>query len=77
LFFFSNILFDDRKGLCAITDFGLARRANGPKDLSKIISPRWSAPELINTRLHTKETDVWAFGNNQCFSYILLNFKLF
>jgi len=45
----------------AVTDFGLARRAPVTSH-SKSLAPRWSAPEYIQSRVPTFQSDIWALG---------------
>jgi len=56
-----NVLVDVSKMHVALTDFGLARRDD---NMSKAptIPIRWSSPELLQTKIFTKASDVYAFG---------------
>merc|ERR1719419_1019965 len=44
-----------------ITDFGQSCR-HPCITQRKSICPRWSSPELINSRLFTPQSDIWALG---------------
>ncbi|XP_056013331.1 fibroblast growth factor receptor 4-like isoform X4 [Ostrea edulis] len=60
-----NILID-RKGVCKICDFGLARNVEGDEVYersSKGPQPiRWMAPESLSDQCFTRKSDVWSYG---------------
>ena len=50
---------------CRICDFGLSRQCgkeNNKLADTEIVAVRWTAPEVIQSRLYTRKTDVWSFG---------------
>ena len=63
-----NTLIDINQQKCVITDFGLSREDTDTSKTS-VIAPRWTSPELLRSRIPTKESDVWALGKQNCFSY--------
>ncbi|EGD78666.1 TK protein kinase [Salpingoeca rosetta] len=60
-----NILVS-KAGQLKIADFGLARAADSPdcdvSDRTFPIPVRWSAPEVWQTRILSKKTDIWSYG---------------
>lgn len=58
-----NFLMDTRSDppRCVLTDFGLSCRHPVTKKVSQL-APRWASPKLIQTRIPTFESDLWAAG---------------
>jgi len=57
----------DASGNPRITDFGLATIARDPNSFpgatdAQGYTPRWTAPEILDGGLATKESDVFSFG---------------
>ncbi|CAG0887734.1 unnamed protein product [Cyprideis torosa] len=66
-----NILLDDR-GVCKISDFGLARHMKERSDMYSLfhyqvntvrpLPVRWLAPESISLCQYSTKSDIWSFG---------------
>ncbi|PRP79937.1 putative PAS/PAC sensor protein [Planoprotostelium fungivorum] len=56
-----NILVD-RSKRCKISDFGMSRIQSEYEAKSDLLPYRWSAPEAIQQRKTSYESDVWSFG---------------
>ncbi|PRP88137.1 tyrosine-protein kinase Fer-like isoform 2 [Planoprotostelium fungivorum] len=56
-----NVLVD-ASGQAKISDFGMSREHSHYEAKSKVMPIRWSAPESIQFKLSTFESDVWSFG---------------
>ena len=61
-----NILVDD-SGNALIADFGLAMITQNPDSVLSISrqrghTPQWTAPEILNDGMHSKEADIFSFA---------------
>ncbi|XP_046578388.1 fibroblast growth factor receptor 3-like [Haliotis rubra] len=60
-----NVLID-RKHVCKVSDFGLARDVEGADVYERTnkgpLPIRWMAPESLRDSVHTSKSDVWSFG---------------
>ncbi|XP_067674760.1 fibroblast growth factor receptor 3-like isoform X2 [Haliotis asinina] len=60
-----NVLID-RKHVCKVSDFGLARDVEGADVYERTnkgpLPIRWMAPESLRDSIHTSKSDVWSFG---------------
>jgi len=61
-----NILVDD-SGSAIIADFGLAMITQNPDTVLNIScqrghTPRWTAPEVLNDGIYSKEADIFSFA---------------
>ena len=61
-----NILVDG-SGSALIADFGLAMVAQNPDSVLSIsrqrgYTPQWTAPEILNNGMHSKEADIFSFA---------------
>ncbi|PRP82404.1 hypothetical protein PROFUN_10180 [Planoprotostelium fungivorum] len=56
-----NLLLDGAMN-CKISDFGLSREENVYNGKSAAIPYRWAAPEVMQDRVSTLQSDVWSFG---------------
>ncbi|PRP83641.1 hypothetical protein PROFUN_03796 [Planoprotostelium fungivorum] len=56
-----NLLLDGAMN-CKISDFGLSREENVYNGKSSAIPYRWAAPEVMQDRISTLQSDVWSFG---------------
>jgi len=56
-----NVLVDTGKMRAVLSDFGQSCR-HPCQSTRGILSPRWSSPELMRTRMLTFESEIWAIG---------------
>jgi serine/threonine kinase 4 len=58
-----NILLD-HKGTAKLADFGVSAQLMNTysKKNTKIGSPYWMSPEVINSSTYNKKTDIWSLG---------------
>ena len=60
-----NILVDD-SGRALIADFGLSMITQNPDSILSIsqrgYTTRWTAPEILNDGMHSKEADIFSFA---------------
>jgi len=57
----------DDSGSALIADFGLAMITQNPDSILSIShqrghTPRWTAPEILNDGMHSKEADIFSFA---------------
>lgn len=56
-----NLLIDLKSMHVAITDFGLSE-LHPSNNFTLTLAPRWASPELMQSRIRTFESDIWALG---------------
>ncbi|KAK6750156.1 hypothetical protein RB195_002259 [Necator americanus] len=58
-----NCLIDTQKNIVKISDFGLSKQADRYQvQAYEKIAVKWQAPEVIATRMYTRECDVYSYG---------------
>lgn len=57
-----------------VSDFGLSRESNAYQAKSKEIPYKWTAPEVIDKQVSSKQSDVWSFG--VCAWYVLHSYSI-
>ncbi|XGW30033.1 hypothetical protein V3C99_009224 [Haemonchus contortus] len=58
-----NCLIDNQRNIVKISDFGLSKQADKYKIQGfERVPVKWQAPEVVATRIYTRESDVYSYG---------------